>query len=184
MIVRIAFSVAAALLAAGCNSEPQVDAHNASAEEVAEKVRDAGGNEMFVRPGKWESKVIFEEMTMPGMPADMAAQMKGFAGRVETLQSCLTPEQAKQPKEDFFAGKDKSCRYDHFRMGGGEIDARMNCSAGGMQQVMTMKGNYSPESYQMRMELAADADSGPAGGMTMKMRVDARRIGECDSKGA
>lgn len=186
MTVRTAIHVAAAIALplAACSNEPQVTAENASVEEVAGKVRNAGGSDLFVRPGKWESKITVEEMSMPGMPAEMAAQMKSFAGRVETRQSCLSEEQAKRPKEDFFAGKDKSCRYDHFKMGGGEIDATMNCSVGGVEQVMTMKGNYSPESYRMRMEMSSGAGPGPAGGMTMKMRVDARRIGECEAQKA
>lgn len=169
-------------LLAGCNSEPDVDMKNASVADVAREVGEQSDDNAFVRPGKWEAKVTFEEMTMPGVPAEMAAQMKGMAGRTETQQSCLTAEEAKRPKEDFFAGKDKSCRYDHFKMGDGEIDAAMKCSAGGVSQLMTMKGSYTPDSYQMAMAMKAEAGAGPAGGMTMKVRVDAKRIGECDGK--
>jgi hypothetical protein len=35
----------------------------------------------------------------------------------------------------------------------------------------------------MRMSMKADAGVGPAGGMKMTMRVEARRVGECDEKG-
>ena len=65
---------------------------------------------------------------MPGMPAEMASQMKGITNRIETDQQCLTPEEAKRPKEDFFAGDNKNCRYDHFTMAGGKIDALMKCT--------------------------------------------------------
>ena len=41
---------------AACNNDPEVSAKNASVEEVADKVADAGGTGNFVRPGKWESR--------------------------------------------------------------------------------------------------------------------------------
>jgi hypothetical protein len=172
--------LACALPLAACDSEPKVDARNASAEEVAEQVADAGGSDIFVRPGKWESRVQIEEFDLPGAPAEAKAAMRGMHDQAMVSESCLTPEEAKRPKEDFFAGKDKNCRYDHFTMGAGKIDAAMKCTGEGMAQTMVMQGSYSPEAYQMRMSMKADAGVGPAGGMKMTMRVEARRVGECD----
>ncbi|HEU4705159.1 MAG TPA: DUF3617 domain-containing protein [Sphingomicrobium sp.] len=177
------FAFACALPVAACDGGPDVDARNASVEEVAEKVADAGGSDRFVRPGKWQSQVRIETFELPGAPPEAAA-MRGMHERAQVYESCLTPEQAKRPKEDFFAGADKNCRYDHFTMGDGKIDAVMKCSGEGMAQTMAMKGSYGPDSYQMRMSMKADAGAGPPGGMTMTMRVDARRVGECDSKKA
>ena len=48
--------------------------------------------------------------------------------RAEAHRSCLTPEEAKRPKEDFFAGAAKNCRYERFDMGSGKIDAVMKCT--------------------------------------------------------
>lgn len=174
--------LACALPLAACNSEPNVDARNASAEEVAEQVADAGGSESFVRPGKWESRVQIEEFELPGAPPEAKAAMRRMYDRVQVSESCLTPENAKRPKEDFFAGQNKNCRYDHFTMGDGKIDAVMKCTGEGMAQTMAMQGSYSPDAYQMRMSMKADAGAGPPGGMTMAMRVDAKRVGECDAK--
>lgn len=178
-----------ALSLAACNSEPEaeVSARNASVEEVAQKVREAtGGDEMFVRPGKWQSKVTIEDISMPGMPAEMAEQMKAAIAQNQerSSETCLTEEQARRPKEEFFAGKNNACRYEHFEMGGGKIDAKMRCSQGGATQIMEMDGSYSPESYEMRMSTKAEAGQGPAGAMTMRMRVDSKRVGECDAQGA
>ena len=167
-----------------CGNEPEVSARNATVEEVAEQVRSAGGSDEFVRPGKWESRVQIEEFTMPGAPPEMAAAMKNMHASAQVTETCLTPEDAKRPKEDFFAGAGKNCRYHHFDMSAGKIDAMMNCAGDGMQQTMTMQGTYGPDAYQMRMTMKADAGAGPQGGMTMKMRVDARRVGACDGKTA
>jgi hypothetical protein len=183
-MTRAALLIACAFTLAACNSEPEVNARNASVEEVAQKVRDAGGSDSFVRAGKWESRVRIEEFSMPGAPPEMTASLRKMHEKAEVATSCLTEEDAKRPKEDFFAGTGKNCRYDHFNMGGGKIDARMNCSAQGMGQVMTMQGTYEPNEYQVRMSMKANAGGAPADGMTMRMRVDAKRVGNCDNKAA
>ena len=181
-----AVSLAASL--AACDSGPEVDVKDANADEVAEAVREsgvAGDNGFQVRPGKWESKVELLEIEIPGMPVEMRETMKNtFAQHQQrAFASCLTPEQAKRPKEDFFAGNDQ-CRYDHFKMGDGRIDAKMRCDAGEGVQVMEMAGTYSPESYTMTMTTLREGGAGPGGEARMKMRVDSRRVGECDKEAA
>jgi hypothetical protein len=179
---QAAILLACALPLAACNSEPQVNARNASVEEVAEQVADARGNDSFVRPGKWQSKVQIEHFELPGAPPEAKQAMRGINDRIQMTESCLTPEQARRPKEDFFAGSNKNCRYEHFTMGGGKIDAVMKCNEKGMGQTMAMAGTYGPDNYQMQMTMQAQGGPGPADGMTMKMRIDAKRIGECDKK--
>jgi len=161
---------------AACGSGPTVDETNASVDEVSEKVAEASKNREFIRPGKWLSSVTIEEMDMPGMPPQAAEQMKRMIAETHTSESCLTPEQASQPKEKFFSGNE-NCRYDHFRMGGGKIDAKMRCEVAGNAQLMEMNGTYSPDSYQMRMKSQTEGEAGEA--MRMQMRVEAKRTGEC-----
>ena len=173
-----------ALALAGCSDDPQVDARNASVEEVADKVADAGGSDEFVRAGKWQSRIQIEKFEIPGAPPAAASAMRSMQQRAQVHESCLTPEEAKRPKEEFFAGTGKNCRYERFTMGGGKIDAVMQCAGGDMAQTMVMQGTYGPDAYQMRMSMDSKADAGAsaglAGGMTMTMRVDAKRVGECD----
>ena len=165
-----------------CHSEPQVDVKNASVAEVANKVADATAKDDFmIRPGKWQSTVTIEDVKAPGMPTEMAARMKGMMGSGQSHETCLTEAEAKRPNEDFFAGKNDQCRYDHFKMGDGKIDAKMTCAQQGVSQVMEMAGDYSPDNYRMTMQTHTEG-GGPAGGMTMKMRVDSRRVGECTAK--
>jgi hypothetical protein len=45
---------------------------------------------------------------------------------------------------------------------------------------MQMAGTYSPDSYESRAELKTEGDR--QGGMTMKMRTEAHRIGQCTGK--
>ena len=173
------------ILAAGCDRDPQVDAKNASVAEVAEKVRKSGAGESFVRAGLWESKITVEQLDMPGMPPEMAGRMKEMMAQNQpkAFKNCLTPEDVKKPDEDFFAGQNKGCRYDHFKMGNGKIDAVMRCGGEQATQVMKMAGTYSPDAYNMQMSNKVEAAAkGAEGSMAMRVRVDARRIGECTGK--
>ena len=174
--------VASVLCLAACNKGPKVDLHNASGNEVAQAVKQSGvmSGDTMVEPGLWQSKVTIQEMNIPGMPAQYAARMKQEMAehQQETSKHCLTPEEAKKPKEDFFAGEDKSCKFAHFQMGGGNMDIQMVCNHEDSTQTTNMKGTYTPTSYSMDM-----SSTGTGGqGMSMKMHVDSQRIGECTGK--
>lgn len=175
---------AGAVALAACNKSPKVDEKNATPAEVAQKVRESGVDQSLVRPGLWQSKVTIEKVDMPGMPPEMASRMKSMMAesRPHDFQTCLTPEDVQKPNEDFFAGKNNECRYEHFTMGGGKIDAVMHCGKGAGASTMRMAGTYSPDAYQMQM--ATEAETGDEAGraMQMQMRVEARRVGECSAK--
>ena len=181
---HLLIGIAALAGLSACNRAGEVEATNASTEEVARKVQQAGAAGTFVNPGRWVSKVTIEEMSMPGMPAGAAAQIQGMKGHIQTQESCLTPDQVQRPKEDFFAGENKNCRYDRFTMGKGKIDAQMTCQAdkGDAVMKMTMAGTYSGDAYQMQMGMTSDAGDALGEGMAMKMRVEANSVGECSAK--
>ena len=185
MRTATAVLVACALPLGACNKSPEVNAKNASVEEVAKQVRESGADQSMVRPGLWESKVTVEQLEIPGMPPEMAGRMKTMMAEQQEHggRTCLTAEDVKRPKEDFFASGNKECRYEHFTMGGGKIDAVMHCGKGDAMQTMQMAGTYSPESYQMQMATKVAAPAKDASGMSMKMRVEAKRVGECPAKG-
>ena len=183
----LAVLFASCVALAACNREPKVDVKNANASEVAEAVRESGvgsTSEYMVDPGKWSSKVTFQDMSVPGMTAEMQGRMKQMLAErtAQSFETCLTPEEAKRPKEDFFGGKNNQCKYDHFSMGGGKIDAKMRCEQQGVTQTMEMTGTYARDSYTMQM--SSKAEGGPSRGMSMKMRIDSKRIGKCDGKEA
>lgn len=177
---RAALLISLALPLAACGS-PTVDEKNASVEEVSEKVREASRNDGLVRPGKWVSTVSIERMDMPGVPPQQAEQMKRMVEQSHTTQTCLTPDEARQPQGELFGGNE-NCRYDHFTMRRGKIDAEMRCTIPGATQVMEMAGTYSPDAYQMRMKSRTEGTGGE--GMTMQMKVEAKRVGECTGEEA
>ena len=162
--MKAAYCVLASVVAlAACNKSPEVDLHNATGNEVVQAVKRSGmmTSDSMIEPGLWQSKVTLHEVNIPGMPPEMATRMKTMmAERQEKSNShCITAEQVKKPKEDFFGGQDKSCHYAQFTMGGGKIDIQMVCNREGMTQTMNMKGTYTPTSYSMDM-----ASQGTGGG--------------------
>ncbi len=173
---RLALLIPMAL--AACNSSPTVTATNASMEEVSNKVAAASAGGKFVSPGRWEATMKIIDISMPGAPAGMAEQMKGKMPS-KAVASCLTPEEAKAPKGNFFGGQ-RDCTYDHFTMANGKLDAKMVCTAQGQTRTMVMNGSYSPDTYQMTVESTGNAEQkGPMAGMSIKMEMDAKRTGEC-----
>lgn len=168
-------AIALALTIAGC--EKKVDVKNESVAGVAKKVADAN---LHFTPGRWESTVKFMKIDMEGVPPEAKAMMEKVMAKDRTFDSCLTKEEAAKPDGKFFGQADERCKYDSFSMGGGKIDAKMTCKAEQGQQVMTMKGDYTPESYTMTMTVAGKGMNDRA--MNMTMSVSAKRAGECTGK--
>jgi hypothetical protein len=168
----------------GGSTTPTVVATNASVAEVASKVDAATGGSTFVSPGHWQGTMAISEISIPGMPAELAKTMKTQMGGSRTFESCLTPDEAKRPKGEFFGAEQRGCTYEHFTMAGGTIDAVMKCTRGPTTQTMTMKGSYSPDTYRMSVTSVAkgDAAAGPATNMTIAMTMDGRRTGDCTGK--
>ncbi len=182
MRLTLLASAPLAVLVAACGSGDSVKMENASVAEVAEELRVAK-TARFVNPGRWEQKATLISIEAPGMPPE-ARQMMGQAfGQAQVHEVCLTPEQANRPREDFFAGADKNCRYEHFNWGDGKIDVKLNCQHENASQTMELAGEYERNSYAMTMT-ATSSGSGPAEQMVMKMKVDARRVGECTAEQA
>jgi hypothetical protein len=166
------------VMLAACDSSPDVKMENASVGEVAQEMRTQGGDS-FVNPGQWQQTVTLLEIDAPGMPPEAKSMMQKAVDQVQVHKVCLTEAQAKSPKEDFFTGADQNCRYEHFNWGAGKIDLQLNCKHPNATQTMVLTGNYEPDNYTMTMTSSTDG-AGSMAKMTMKMKVDAKRVGACD----
>ena len=177
---QITSVVASILCLAACNKEPGVQLKNATGNQVAQAVKQSGVmTSSSFEPGLWQSKINVEEMNIPGLPPEYAAKMKQNIARVRTSSHCVTPQEVKKPKEDFFGG-DKSCKYQNFTMGGGKLAVEMTCNEEGSAQRTSLTGTYTPTSYSVDLS-SRTTDSGNQG-TSMKMHVDAQRVGECSGK--
>lgn len=184
--VPLALLATAALGLAACDKKPEVELTNATPAEVAKAIKDSGATRTMVRPGNWSSTVSILEMNSPGMPPELQQKMKATLGQPRTVEACLTADQVDNP-ERMIGNVPASCRYDRYTMGNGKIDGKMRCETNGMVQEMGVSGTYSDDQYSLIIDnkttVPANAVAGqPAGNMAMKMKVDSRRIGECDAK--
>ena len=180
-LVALAVATAALGLAA-CDRGQDVDLTNATPAEVAKAMKDSGTTRSMVRPGKWSSTVSVLEMNSPGMPPEMQAQMKAQLGQPRTVEACLTPDQVDNP-ERMLGNVPASCRYDRYTMGNGKIDGKMRCEEKGVVQETRVAGTYSDAGYSLTINNKTSAPAGQsAGTMSMKMKVESRRLGDCDAK--
>jgi hypothetical protein len=163
---------AAALALAACGSSDKGDGNGSAA------APGGGAVGVSLQPGEWEMKTEVVSIAAEGLPKGMTEGMKANAG--STSRTCMTPEEAKGPKGDLFAGdKSGNCKSEGFSWSGGRIKGITTCSPpGGGKTVMTMDGRYSPQSIDMTMKSQTDI-AGKA--MTMEMRVSGRRVGECSA---
>ena len=175
--MRLVFCLvpAAALALGACHSKTTIDAKNASAGSVAKQVQ---ASDLKPRPGRWESAMKIEKMDLPGMPPEAQAAMQKGLGTAKTFITCLTPEQVNRPNAGFFGAHETGCTYQHFTMAGGTLDAEMTCNRAPMQMHMTMQGNYSPDSYAIRV--SNQGEMAPGKTMSTTMSISSRRVGDCN----
>lgn len=138
----------------------------------------ASASGVNLQPGEWEMKTEVVNVAAEGLPAGIAEGMKAQAS--STTKTCMTPEEAKGPKGDIFAGKDSNCKSENFSWSGGTIKGKTVCTGqgGAGRTEMEMDGKYSAQSIDMTMKSKTDL-AGKA--MTMEMRVSGRRVGECSA---
>ena len=177
-----AIALALPLIAlAACDGigEPSVDLTNASMAEVATEAVKVQQQ----RPGQWDITSQLVSLDVEGIPEDspMTAMLKQQIGQPKTDSQCLTEEDAKKAMVPQDVDPNNSCRFGHFRMKGGQIDAEMTCRApdGPGTLAMTQKGSYSPDSYDVTSTLTRAGGTAPRENSTMTMKVSAKRTGEC-----
>ena len=132
-------------------------------------------SDILLHPGEWRVAGTMEEFNIPGMPPEAQSAMKQAMSQHGnmTYDYCLTPEQAKRPQGKFFNDKAaNNCRYDHFTMGGGKIDAVMRCDGKPSSMTMTIEGTYGADNYSTHVQM--NMEGGPQGAMSMKMRSEAQ----------
>ncbi|WP_448664887.1 DUF3617 domain-containing protein [Sphingomonas sp. CJ20] len=180
---HLTFVLPAIAMLAACNSQPTVKAENASVADVAAATKDA----VKLEPGKWETSMQVLSVEGPGLPPQMAEQMK--SAKMQKVETCLTKEQADQPPQDMF-GAAKNCTYEKFEMGGGKLEGMLVCKdMPGMPKAnmrATMSGNFASTSYDLTSESTMTMPAmpgGPAGGgtVTTKTKIAGKRIGTCDA---
>jgi len=171
---KAGIAAVAVLVLAGCGSGKEK-----AAGDAAKPGKPAAASSIDFSPGRWETKMTLESVDVPGAPAGMKDAMAQQMGKGQTMLHCLTAEEAKKPSGKFFgADAGPGCKYEKYNNGSGTIDAVIACEKGKGLERASMTGTYTEDSFDMAME--ARADAGPMGPMTMKMKLESHRTGDCD----
>lgn len=172
----------AALTLGGCG--PQDDQPEAGqANQAAQAAQAADGSiAEHPQPGRYRATMRMIDVSFPGMPAQVAAQMKTmFGAEGHSSEYCLTPEKAKAGYQEFTRhAAEGDCRYDSFKAEGGQLDARMTCqTARGMTTKAVVAGSFSPTGSKLKMTGDTSGADLPGGGMHVEAEVTTERIGDC-----
>jgi hypothetical protein len=169
------------LALAGCGQKPKVDLKDVSVADVAAKMQETGVVANTLKPGLWQATVKLDSIAAPGMP-QVEKQMQQSAGQARTITECLTEETVKKPFDRFTEGLSGDCRYEHFTMGGGRIDNRLQCTTGQLKRTIATQGTYDAQNYSLKIN--SDATGGPIPRTLMAMSLDAKRTGDCAKAGS
>jgi hypothetical protein len=178
---RIAATAVFVLALAACNKEP------AKPKTTSEVVAEAG-KLARPEPGMYQTHVQLIDFSIPGMPAAQAEQIRKMMGGVQrqTGSYCLTPEEAKKGFEDGIRKMTEGgnggmkCSFKKFAVAGGRLDAAMACTGPqGMTSDIAMDGTASSEASSMHMKMDQKSSMIPGGAITMEMKMDSKRVGDC-----
>ncbi len=176
---KLILAGAAIILISGC-SKKETDSNGdgkISADEV--KTELSSGGKMAMKPGLWEIKINFTDISGDQLPAGAKDMMMAQMGKGMTNKSCMTEEQVNKPGGDLFGTPgDNSCTFNKFDRNGNKMTVDMTCKpAGGMTLNSKMEGEFGEESYKMSME--QQMEGAPMGKITMKGNIEGKRLGAC-----
>jgi hypothetical protein len=164
-----------AILLAACGSEAGNE--QAAANKAAPASSGGGGmaaGAMTMQPGQWEIRTEVGRMEVPNMPAGMSPPTPPPT----TVNTCLTPEQARAPSGDFLTGSGQAagCTTENMSMAGGRVRGIVQCNQQGTTMRSTMDGQFSPTSFEINQRVETSAQGM---NMTMESRTTGRRTGDC-----
>ena len=180
-MLRPSAALCAALALASCGKE------SATPKTADEVIAEAGKLEQ-PRPGRYETDVELIDFSIPGLPKEQADAMKSMMGQASQQASsyCLTEAEAEKGFEESIrkmteGSGNMKCDFDRFAVDGGELDAALTCSGPqGMTSEIALDGTASAEASAMRMTMVQKASMIPGGEMRIDMRMNSRRVGECE----
>lgn len=175
-----------AFLAAGCGSKEKSGEAAGASGKSQEEVRQEAAKLDKPRPGQYAQTSEVKQIDVPGLPKQMADQMKSTLQKSQVSNFCLTSAEAEKGYRDMFhdVGQGRECTYSRFDVDGGKLDAQMECaSKEGGKAVLTLDGTVAEDksdiTVKMDMSDGPQMGSQPGGQMKMTMHVTTKRIGDC-----
>ena len=157
--------VAAAAAIAGCEKAPDQVSNNAAAEAPPAQI---------VAGLYRQSTTLLELKDSSLSPVEAEASARAI-GTAQTAERCVTPEMVADPQKLVREDVDPQCTVERSQWNDGRIDFAMSCPEneeleGGS---FRLAGTYNHDSYSFELNASGAGDD------VMRMRVVAKRLGEC-----
>jgi len=161
---------------AGCGGGSDEPAASEDGEAAAGNAV-AAADAVKVRPGLYKFSTEILEISIPGMPADIAKQTANSMASSTSVTQCISEEEAEQAAKDMVSKQgqaaDGGCTFKKYEISGSAIDTEMTCSgAGGESGTIRTTGTIGAEG----MDVVAEAEFP---GMKTRTRVKTERVGDC-----
>ncbi|MEO7602475.1 MAG: DUF3617 family protein [Sphingomicrobium sp.] len=159
--------VVAALAFAACGKQEADPAANNAAEPAAPAAQ--------IEPGLYRQATTLLELTDPTLSKAEADAAAKAIGTTQSEDRCVTPDMVSDPKALIESDIAEGCQMQRSVWDEGKIDIALTCpkadsSTGGK---LALTGDYAADSYAIAMNMQGKD------GEVMRMKVEAKRIGEC-----
>ena len=177
--------LAGVLLLAGCGGKGTADngavsMKNASVADVTAKAKDLPKQQ----PGEWKTTTRILKLESSDIPkgSAVAKLMQEQMQKEQTDTTCVTADRMQRPLFERAVDPTGKCRYDHFSMQGGRIDAQLECPApdGPGTVVVQHKGTFGATSFDVQTTMTRKDATGKDTGTTT-MEVKSQRVGDCSA---
>jgi hypothetical protein len=157
---------AAVLALTACGKEKAASGDNATVETAAPD---------HIVAGLYRQATTLLDLKDSSLEYAQAAAAAKAIGTTQTADRCVTPEMVNDPQKLVRENADPACTVEQSRWTGGKIDFAMTCpeSDERMGGRMSVAGTYDAHEYHFEMSATGEGDD------RMKMRVDAKRLGDC-----
>ena len=162
-----ALVVAALALAACGKQEADSAANNAAGAPAAPAAQ--------IEPGLYRQATTLLELTDPTLSKAEADAAAKAIGTTQSEDRCVTPDMVSDPKALIESDIAEGCQMQRSVWDEGKIDIALTCpkadsSTGGK---LALTGDYAADSYAIAMNMQGKD------GEVMRMKVEAKRIGDC-----
>ena len=118
-----------------------------------------------LKPGNWQITVNSEMQGAPFTPPPV------------TINKCITPEQANDPKNHAKNDRNKDCEMKDWKQTGNKISWTMVCHKNGSTQTGTGEMEFSEDSYNGTSTV--EMDNPRMGHIKMVQHMKGQRTGDC-----
>jgi len=154
------------LALAACNKDKAAD-------DNAIEVKEAAPDQ--IQPGLYSQATTLVDLKDSSLEYEQAAAAANAIGTTQTAERCVTPEMVDNPEKLFREDTDPNCKIERSSWSGGKIDFAMTCPESDDQLggSVTLTGKYDRQEYHFELAVTGTGED------RMKMRVDAKRLGDC-----